>query len=234
MILRHPKDRKILCHVHRTKVVQLGSCLECRNIATICEIKGCMSYHEENERAHNVLTLEQVRHVTNQYVNSNNEKRSYLKKMVHEYFHQARKEVERLFTEVYESIDRFVFDDIIFLEDEQRLIQKLIDEEYEDFTCEQIAIIIPKLIKSIDFEDGHFTHLRNYLISEKEKVSSMLNSVMLNLPEFRWKNPEENVYKFYEIGEESLRDVNTRLSQISHKPKKLRIKYSTFCLTQSK
>lgn len=55
-------------------------------------------------------------------------------------------------------------------------------------TCEEVALIVPKLIKSADFEDGHFTHLRNYLIAEKSKVQSMLNMSMLNLPEFRWKN----------------------------------------------
>lgn len=43
--------------------------------------------------------------------------------MVHEYFIMARKEVERLFTEVYESIDNFVFDDLLFHEDERRLIE---------------------------------------------------------------------------------------------------------------
>jgi hypothetical protein len=64
-----------------------------------------------------------------------------------------------------------------------------------------VALIIPKLIKSTDFEDGHFTHLRNYLISEKEKVQNMLNSVLLNLPEFRWKRQEDNAYVFHEIAE---------------------------------
>jgi len=58
----------------------------------------------------------------------------------------------------------------------------LISEDYDKFTCEQVAIILPKLIKSTDYEDGHFNHLRNYLIAEKEKVTSILNSVLLNLP----------------------------------------------------
>jgi translation initiation factor 2B subunit (eIF-2B alpha/beta/delta family) len=91
---------------------------------------------------------------------------------------------------VYDSIDNFVFDDLIFHEDDRRLIEMLKNEEYENFTCEEIAIIIPKLIKTTDFEDGHFTHLRNYLISEKEKVQGQLNAMLLNLPEFRWKNEE--------------------------------------------
>lgn len=122
MLLRHPKDKKTLCHIHKTRVVQLGMCLTCPNKATICETKGCIGYHEENERAHNVVTLEHVRHIVSQYVHSNNEKRAYLKKMVHEFFTLARKEVERLFTQVYESIDNFVFDDLIFHEDERKLI----------------------------------------------------------------------------------------------------------------
>lgn len=66
---------------------------------------------------HNVFTLEEIRHIVTLYINSNVEKRTYLKKMVYEYFILARKEVERLFTEVYDSIDKFVFDDMIFHED---------------------------------------------------------------------------------------------------------------------
>jgi hypothetical protein len=58
-----------------------------------------------------------------------------------------------------------------------------------------VAVIIPKLIKSYDYEDGHFTHLRNYLIAEKEKVATNLGLSLLNLPEFRWKDPAENAYR---------------------------------------
>lgn len=29
----------------------------------------------------------------------------------------------------------------------------------------------------------------------------MLNTVLLNLPEFRWKDPADNAYRFYEIYE---------------------------------
>lgn len=83
MISRHPRDKTILCNIHRTPAIQLGCCLTCSNKATICETKGCISFHEENERSHNVLTLEQIRHIVSQYVNSNAEKRAYLKKMVH-------------------------------------------------------------------------------------------------------------------------------------------------------
>jgi hypothetical protein len=49
---------------------------------------------------------------------------------------------------------------------------------------------------------------------------------MLNLPEFRWKDPSLNAYKFYEIFEDNLKDINTKLVDLSHLPKKLRIKYS--------
>jgi hypothetical protein len=197
MLLRHPKDRQTLCPIHRSRAVQLGSCLTCPNLAVICEVKGCISHHEENERAHNVLTLEQIRLIVSQYLNSANEKRAYLKKMVYEYFTIARKEVERLFTQVYDSIDHFVFDDLIFQEDDRKLIELLVEEEYGQFTCEQVAVIIPKLIKSYDYEDGHFTHLRNYLLAEKEKLATNLNITLLNLPEFRWKDPAENAYRFY-------------------------------------
>ena len=111
MILRHPKDKQTLCHIHKSRVVQLGSCLTCPNRATICEVKGCISHHEENERAHNVITLEQIRLIVSQYLNSASEKRSYLKKMVYEYFTIAWKEVERLFTQVNPSPLRSLLSD---------------------------------------------------------------------------------------------------------------------------
>jgi hypothetical protein len=97
---------------------------------------------------------------------------------------------------VHDSIDHFVFDDLIFQEDDRKLIAELVDENYDQFTCEQVAVIIPKLIKTFDYEDGHFTHLRNYLIAEKEKVTTNLALSLLNLPEFRWKDPAENAYRY--------------------------------------
>ena len=69
----------------------MGSCLTCPNNAVICEVKGCIGHHQENQRAHNVLTIEQIRHIVGQYMNSTNEKKAYLKKMVYEYFTIARK-----------------------------------------------------------------------------------------------------------------------------------------------
>lgn len=69
----------------------MGSCLTCPNKAAICETKGCIGFHEESERAHNVLTLEQIRFIVSQYTNNKQEKKTYLKKMVHEYFTLARK-----------------------------------------------------------------------------------------------------------------------------------------------
>ena len=42
MLTRHPKDKPVLCNIHRNRAVQLGSCLTCRNKATICEAKGCI------------------------------------------------------------------------------------------------------------------------------------------------------------------------------------------------
>ena len=106
------------------------------------------------------------------------------------------------------------------------------NQDYESFTCEEIATIIPKLMKSTDLEDGHFTHLRNYLITEKEKVQSTLNALLLNLPEFRWRRSEDNVYVFNQIAEETLKDVNTQLVNLTYRPKKLRVKYGRCCVMQ--
>jgi hypothetical protein len=49
---------------------------------------------------------------------------------------------------------------------------------------------------------------------------------LLNLPEFRWRNPEDNTYRFYELYEETLKELNTKMINLNHKPKKLRLKYS--------
>jgi hypothetical protein len=56
----------------------------------------------------------------------------------------------------------------------------------------------------------------------------MLNTLLLNLPEFRWKRPEESAYVFLDIAEETLKDCNTQLINLAHRPKKLRIKYGNY------
>lgn len=48
MTNRSNRFQKVLCNIHKAKVVQLGSCLTCSNKATICETKGCINFHEEN------------------------------------------------------------------------------------------------------------------------------------------------------------------------------------------
>lgn len=75
-------------------------------------------------------------------------------------------------------------------------------------TCTEVAIIIPKLIKYTNFEDGHFEHLREYLKNEKEKVPSLMDSIILNLPYFRENSVKKKQNEFVEISSEWLREVN--------------------------
>lgn len=119
--------------------------------------------------------------------------------MVYEYFVVARAEVEAIFNQVYDSIDNFIFDEVIFHEDDKILIKKLKDQDYNNLACSEIASIIPKLIKKANYEDGHFLHLRNYLLAEKDKVAGLLNSILLNQAELRWTNPADNINQFVEI-----------------------------------
>ena len=86
-----------------------------------------------------------------------------LKKMVSDYFVEAKKHLEDLYNDIYESIDYFKFDNIILREDEKAIVEKLVEEDYNSLSCSDIAIIVPKLIKCTNYEDGHFGHLRNYL-----------------------------------------------------------------------
>ena len=51
------------CRLHNERVIQLGSCLTCETISSICEFKGCIKHHEENEKIHNVVTIEYVRNI---------------------------------------------------------------------------------------------------------------------------------------------------------------------------
>lgn len=84
-------------------------------------------------------------------MSSDQSKKGYLKKMISDYFTAARKELQLLYEEIYEAVDYFKFDNIIFREDENLIIQKLIEEDYNNITCSEIAIIIPKLQKYTSF-----------------------------------------------------------------------------------
>ena len=46
--------------------------------------------------------------------------------MIHEYFLNAKQELENLFNEVYDSVDRFKFENIILHEEENKVTQMLI------------------------------------------------------------------------------------------------------------
>ena len=74
-----------------------------------------------------------------------------------------------MFNEVYDSIDEFKFDNIILNENEKKIANNLLNEKYHNVNCSEIAMILPKLIKCTNFEDGHFVHIRNYLLHEKIK-----------------------------------------------------------------
>lgn len=94
------KDAKY-CKIHNQRIIQLGNCLTCASSSSICEAKGCMKNHQENERIHTVFTIEYVRHVVKDYLHNDQNKKSFLKKMIADYFAAAKKEMEVLYEEIY-------------------------------------------------------------------------------------------------------------------------------------
>ena len=76
------------------------------------------------------MTVEYVRHIVREYLYSDQNKKSMLKKMISDYFTAAKKELEQLYNEIYQAVDHFKFDNIILREDEMAIVQKLIGEEY--------------------------------------------------------------------------------------------------------
>lgn len=73
-----------------------------------------------------MFTVEYVRHVVKDFLSSDQDKKGYLKKIVAEYFAAIRKELEVLYEEIYQGIDNFKFDNIVFREEENLILQKLI------------------------------------------------------------------------------------------------------------
>lgn len=221
------------CRIHGQRIVQLGNCLTCSTVSSICETKGCIKHHEENERIHNVVTVEYIRHIVREFQFSDQKKKSMIKKLVADYFTVAKKELDILYNEIYEAVDLFKFDNIILREDEIAVVQKLINEEYNEITCADIAIIVPKLIKCTNYEDGHFAHIRGYLKNEKEKLPALFDEIILNLPYFRESIKRSKEKETVDISSDLLRDVNEKLKNISIKPKRIRIRYSRHMFTQS-
>ena len=125
--------------------------------------------------------------------------------MVTDYFVLAKKELEKLYNTIYESIDRFKFDTVILHQEEKRVAELLIEERFSEVSCSDIANVLPKLIKCTNFEDGHFAHIRSYLRTEKEKLPNLINTMILNLPYFREHDKESTMTKFCEISDNSLR-----------------------------
>jgi len=94
---------------------------------------------------------------------------------------------------------------VILHQEEKKVAELLIEEKYSEISCSDIANVLPKLIKCTNFEDGHFTHIRNYLRMEKEKLPGLMNTMILNLPYFREYDKDSVVSKFCEISDNSLK-----------------------------
>lgn len=57
-----------------------------------------------------------------EYLYSDQNKKSMLKKMISDYFTDAKKCLEDLYNDIYESVDMFKFDNIILREDEKAIV----------------------------------------------------------------------------------------------------------------
>ncbi len=113
-------------------------------------------------------------------------------------------------------------------EQEKTLLTMLIEERYQELTCQDIARLVPKLEKCANLEDSVYVHIRNYVRAEKDKITDVLNSVVLNLPYFRMHDRDSQANKYIELSEESLHGMNDKLRDLSFKPKKLRLKFSSY------
>lgn len=89
------------------------------------------------------------------------------------------------------------------------------------------------MLKCASFEEKQFNHLKDFLLSEREGLSKAVSTLILNLPYFRDDQSIVSLEKFTVIAEERLSNINQRLEDLTFRPKKLRIMYSTPPRTQA-
>lgn len=97
---------------------------------------------------------------------------------------------------------------------------------YSELLCEDVAAIIPKMLKVASFEEKQFNYLKDFLVSEREGLNKTVNTLVLNLLYFRDDQSVVSLEKFTVIGEEKLNNINARLEALTFRPRKLRIMYS--------
>lgn len=87
----------------------------------------------------------------------------------------------------------------------------LVSRRYSELLCEDVAGIIPKMLKVASFEEKQFNYLKDFLLSEREGLNKTLNTLILNLPYFRDDHSVVSLEKFTVIAEERLNNINARL-----------------------
>lgn len=137
--------------MHTLRAIQLGSCITCRSASPICETKGCIKHHLESEKMHTSYTVKEIQKITEDYVSSNEDKRNILLKMVNEYFQALKAEIEALYHEVTHAMENLRFENYLLSEKERKLAELLVSKRYSELLCEDVAIIIPKMLKSASF-----------------------------------------------------------------------------------
>ena len=89
---------KMLCSSHGKRIIQLGSSLNCTHSCQICEMKGCIKNHEQQENVHNIYTVDYVRNIMDKFKKGNENKRIILRQMIHEYFSEAKRQIDAIYT----------------------------------------------------------------------------------------------------------------------------------------
>lgn len=100
---------------------------------------------------HTSYTVKEIQKITEDYVSSNEDKRNILLKMVNEYFQALKAEIEALYHEVTHAMENLRFENYLLSEKERKLAELLVSKRYSELLCEDVAIIIPKMLKSASF-----------------------------------------------------------------------------------
>jgi hypothetical protein len=87
----------------------------------------------------------------------------------------------------------------------------LVTRRYSELLCEDVAAIIPKMLKVASFEEKQFNYLKDFLVSEREGLNKTVSTLVLNLPYFRDDQSHVSLEKFTVVAEEKLNNVNARL-----------------------
>ncbi len=72
--------------------------------------------------------------------------------MIDDYFQVLKTEVQGLYHEISHAVDNLRFENFLLNEHERKLAELIVSKRYSELVCEDVARIIPKMIKCASFE----------------------------------------------------------------------------------